>query len=94
MNDFFNYILSGVYALLFGVGKWYFTALDKKLIQNTKDIEDLKKQLALNDQNDVIVRQSIEEIKASSAATQQMITEFLTKYSFVLDKLVDHEKKK
>ena len=62
--------------------------------RHASKIEHLERQIALNDQQDKAVREAIGELKSMNEMTQKMIQDFITKYSFVLDKMVDQEKKK
>ena len=83
-----------LYGVLLGIGKWYFDGLNKKLAKNSDDIERLKMQLELNSQNDKAVERSIDELKETMALMQSTLNTFINNYSFVLDKMVDIEKKK
>ena len=94
MNEFINYLFGGLYAILLAIGKWYVSSIQKRLDKNEAQIAFLNQRIALNDKNDEAVEKSIEELKSTMLQTQGILNEFLTKYSFVLDKLVEIEKHK
>ena len=82
-------ILTALYAILVGIARWYFKKQDAKVEQNTKDIQELEKELALNKQNDEKVSESIEKIEKS----MESIDDFFKKYGFVIEKMYQKELK-
>jgi len=80
-------IALGLYGLLFGIGKWYFAKLDKRVETNAEEINQLKTDLALNKQSDEQVQLSIKKIEQSLVS----IDKHLRKYDFVLEKALKKE---
>lgn len=89
-------VISGLITLiLIPIGKWYLNQINAKIKAHDEGINELQKQLELNNQADEFHRgtidKAVEEIKQGQNEISQMLHNFLNKYSFILDKLRDKE---